>query len=143
MHINNEQKFNSLIHCNSWSGVLASDVGGDFQKWANEYRLYIYYKSASHAYSRKMSFGKWSSIWLAYIYIIFMFYCCLLCWSKEMVLCSKRIGGIVILKIAVCDDSDTDVEVLESILDNFRQYAFTYEVYFTAEELLKYVKKHG
>ena len=84
-----------------------------------------------------------------------------------MVLCSKRIGGIVILKIAVCDDSDTDVEVLESILDNFRQYdvtsiilyvigwickyiiqnfrqyAFTYEVYFTAEELLKYVKKHG
>ena len=60
-----------------------------------------------------------------------------------MVLYSKRIGGIVILKIAVCDDSDTDVEVLESILDNFRQYAFTYEVYFTAEELLKYVKKHG
>ena len=47
------------------------------------------------------------------------------------------------LNIAVCDDSDTDVEVLESILDNFRQYAFTYEVYFTAEELLKYVKKHG
>ena len=37
--------------------------------------------------------------------------------------------GFDVHKIAVCDDSDTDVEVLESILDNFRQYAFTYEVH--------------
>lgn len=41
------------------------------------------------------------------------------------------------LNIAVCDDSRTDVEMLESAFDKLAQYQFSYEVYFTAKELLK------
>ena len=41
------------------------------------------------------------------------------------------------LNIAVCDDSRTDVEILESAFDKLAQYQFSYEVYFTAKELLK------
>ena len=43
------------------------------------------------------------------------------------------------LNIAVCDDSRTDVEMLESAFDKLAQYQFSYEVYFTAKELLKHV----
>ena len=42
------------------------------------------------------------------------------------------------LNIAVCDDSRTDVEMLESAFDKLAQYQFSYEVYFTAKELLKH-----
>ena len=37
------------------------------------------------------------------------------------------------LNIAVCDDSRTDVEMLESAFDKLAQYQFSYEVYFTAK----------
>ena len=33
------------------------------------------------------------------------------------------------LNIAVCDDSRTDVEMLESAFDKLAQYQFSYEVY--------------
>lgn len=47
------------------------------------------------------------------------------------------------LNIAVCDDSRTDVEMLESAFDKLAQYQFSYEVYFTAKELLKHVIDYG
>lgn len=47
------------------------------------------------------------------------------------------------LNIAVCDDSRTDVEMLESAFDKLAQYQFSYEVYFTAKELLKHVIDDG
>ena len=34
------------------------------------------------------------------------------------------------LKIAVCDDSRTDVEMLESAFDKLRHYPVEYDVYF-------------
>jgi len=46
------------------------------------------------------------------------------------------------LKIAVCDDSRVDVEMLEQAFDGLKQYPITYDVYFGAEELLKYVTMH-
>ena len=49
----------------------------------------------------------------------------------------------VMLNIAVCDDSRTDVEMLESAFDKLAQYQFSYEVYFTAKELLKHVIDDG
>ena len=42
------------------------------------------------------------------------------------------------LKIAICDDSRTDVEMLECAFDKLRQYQIEYDVYFSGEELLKY-----
>uniref|UniRef100_UPI0040572F54 LytR/AlgR family response regulator transcription factor n=1 Tax=Agathobacter sp. TaxID=2021311 RepID=UPI0040572F54 len=42
------------------------------------------------------------------------------------------------LKIAICDDSRTDVEMLESAFDKLRQYPIEYDVYFSAKELLEY-----
>ncbi|MCM1256684.1 MAG: LytTR family DNA-binding domain-containing protein [Roseburia sp.] len=42
------------------------------------------------------------------------------------------------LKIAVCDDSREDVEVLESAFDELQQYAVEYDIYFSADELLMY-----
>lgn len=45
------------------------------------------------------------------------------------------------LKIALCDDSRTDMERLEMAFDRLRQYPFNYDVYFSAEELLKNRKK--
>ena len=47
------------------------------------------------------------------------------------------------LNIAICDDSRTDVEMLESAFDELKQYQFSYEVFFTAEELLKCVTDGG
>lgn len=47
------------------------------------------------------------------------------------------------LNIAVCDDSRTDVEMLESAFDKLAQYQFSYKVYFTAKELLKHVIDDG
>lgn len=46
------------------------------------------------------------------------------------------------LKIAICDDSRTDVEMLESAFDKLRQYPMEYDVYFSGEELLKYHALH-
>ena len=43
------------------------------------------------------------------------------------------------LNIAVCDDSRTDVEMLESAFDKLAQYQFSYE----AKELLKHVIDYG
>ena len=45
------------------------------------------------------------------------------------------------LKIAICDDSRTDVEMLESAFDRLHKYPIEYEVYFEAGELLKYVNE--
>lgn len=42
------------------------------------------------------------------------------------------------LKIAICDDSRIDVDILESALDKFYQYPMQYDVYYSAEELLEY-----
>lgn len=46
------------------------------------------------------------------------------------------------LKIAICDDSRTDIEMLECAFDKLRQYAVEYDVYFSGEELLKYSMLH-
>ena len=46
------------------------------------------------------------------------------------------------LKIAICDDSRTDVERLECAFDKLRQYPIEYDVYFSGEELLKYYMLH-
>ena len=46
------------------------------------------------------------------------------------------------LKIAICDDSRTDVEMLECAFDKLRQYQIEYDVYFSGEELLKYYMLH-
>lgn len=46
------------------------------------------------------------------------------------------------LKIAVCDDSRTDTEMLEAAFDKLHQYPFDYDVYFSAAELLKYHALH-
>lgn len=46
------------------------------------------------------------------------------------------------LKIAVCDDGWTDIELLEKALDQFDQYPVDYDVFFSAEELLKYRNEH-
>lgn len=45
------------------------------------------------------------------------------------------------LKIAVCDDSRTDVEMLECAFDSLRRHSFIYDVYFSARELIKQVDK--
>ena len=42
------------------------------------------------------------------------------------------------LKIAICDDNRVDVEQLEIALDTLSRYSLSYDVYFCAEELLKY-----
>lgn len=44
------------------------------------------------------------------------------------------------LKIAICDDSRTDIELLEKAFDRLRQYPVDYDVYFHAEELLRHLK---
>lgn len=41
-------------------------------------------------------------------------------------------------KIAICDDSRADVEQLENVLETLSCYQVNYDVYFSAEELLKY-----
>lgn len=46
------------------------------------------------------------------------------------------------LKIAICDDSRTDVEMLECAFDKLRKYPIEYDVYFSGEELLKYYTLH-
>ena len=40
------------------------------------------------------------------------------------------------LKIAICDDSRTDIEMLESAFDKLCQYPIEYDVYFSGKELL-------
>lgn len=51
-------------------------------------------------------------------------------------------GGMWMLEIAVCDDSRTDIELLEKALDGFRQYPVNYDVFFSGKELLDYCEKH-
>lgn len=46
------------------------------------------------------------------------------------------------LKLAICDDNRSDIELLESILDQIH-YSFHYDVFFSAEELLQFQKEHG
>ena len=43
------------------------------------------------------------------------------------------------LKIAICDDNRVDVEQLEIAFDSLSRYSLSYDVYFCAEELLKYI----
>lgn len=42
------------------------------------------------------------------------------------------------LKIAICDDSREDVEILESAFDKLQDYVVEYDIYFSADELLAY-----
>lgn len=46
------------------------------------------------------------------------------------------------LKIAICDDSRVDVEMLECAFDKLHQYPIEYDVYFSAKELLEYHTLH-
>lgn len=46
------------------------------------------------------------------------------------------------LKIAICDDSKSDVEKLECALDKLKRYPIEYDVYYNADELLKYQKAY-
>lgn len=46
------------------------------------------------------------------------------------------------LKIAVCDDSRTDVEMLEIAFDTLDSFSIEYDVYFGAGELLRYQALH-
>lgn len=41
------------------------------------------------------------------------------------------------LKIAICDDSSADMERMETALDTLKSYPLSYDVYFSADELLK------
>lgn len=41
------------------------------------------------------------------------------------------------LKIAICDDNRLDIERLETALGTLSRYSISYDVYFSAEELLK------
>lgn len=47
------------------------------------------------------------------------------------------------LKIAVCDDSRTDMEMLEAAFDRLKDYPVDYDVYFSGKELLSYSALHG
>lgn len=47
-----------------------------------------------------------------------------------------------VLKIAICDDSRMDVDILESALDRFCQYPINYDVYYNAGELLEYLDSY-
>lgn len=51
-------------------------------------------------------------------------------------------GEKVVLKIAICDDSRMDVDILESALDKFCQYPVYYDVYYHGEELLVYLDSY-
>lgn len=46
------------------------------------------------------------------------------------------------LKIAICDDSRTDIERLETALDTLCSFQIDYDVYFSADELLEYTAVH-
>lgn len=46
------------------------------------------------------------------------------------------------LNIAICDDSKVDVEQLEAALGALCSYQISYDVYFSAKELLEYTLKH-
>ncbi len=46
------------------------------------------------------------------------------------------------LKIAICDDSREDAEILESAFDKLKGYSVDYDVYFSAKELLEYKNLH-
>ena len=46
------------------------------------------------------------------------------------------------LKIAICDDSRMDVEMLEGAFDRLHQYPIEYDVYFSGKELLEYHTLH-
>lgn len=46
------------------------------------------------------------------------------------------------LKIAICDDSREDVEVLESVFDKLHHLEVEYDIYFSADELLMYIEKN-
>lgn len=46
------------------------------------------------------------------------------------------------LKIAICDDSRTDVEMLEKAFDTLSSFSVEYDAYFSAEELLRYQALH-
>lgn len=46
------------------------------------------------------------------------------------------------LKIAICDDSRTDVEMLECAFDKLHKYPIEYDVYFSGKELLEYHALH-
>lgn len=47
------------------------------------------------------------------------------------------------LKIAICDDSMIDLERLETAFDSLSCYSISYDVYFSADELLKYMLLNG
>lgn len=46
------------------------------------------------------------------------------------------------LHIAICDDSRTDIERLETALDALCSFQIDYDVYFSADELLEYTAVH-
>ena len=46
-------------------------------------------------------------------------------------------------KIAICDDSREDVEVLESVFDKLHHLEVEYDIYFSADELLMYIEKNA
>lgn len=50
---------------------------------------------------------------------------------------------IFMLKIAVCDDDRQDMERLESAFDEIKLSGISYDVYFSAQELLKYQQRHN
>ncbi|MCI8874710.1 MAG: response regulator transcription factor [Lachnospiraceae bacterium] len=47
------------------------------------------------------------------------------------------------LKIAICDDSPYDVEILESAFDQLGNKRVEYDIYFSADELLTHIKENG
>lgn len=61
---------------------------------------------------------------------------CLSLSNKFVVIPASSLGGIAMLRIAVCDDSRTDVEMLEAAFDELPDYPVEYDVYFSGKELL-------
>lgn len=46
------------------------------------------------------------------------------------------------IRIAVCDDSRIDIERMEAAFDQMKNFTIEYDVYFSAEELLEYRRRH-
>lgn len=61
---------------------------------------------------------------------------CLSLSNKFVVIPASSLGEIAMLRIAVCDDSRTDVEMLEAAFDELPDYPVEYDVYFKGKELL-------
>lgn len=62
---------------------------------------------------------------------------------RKKQICYAWLGGMEMLKIAICDDSRVDIEQLETALDSLYDFQIDYDVYLGAGELLEYLSKYN